>query len=66
MNKMKQYREELNLTQRELAYRLNVDSTRISKIENTGKCSLQIAYCISKILKHSIEEIFFPDEETKK
>lgn len=65
MNNMKKIREKKNLTQRELAYKLNVDSTRISKIETTGKCSLQMAYCISKILGHSIEEIFFPEDKKK-
>ena len=47
------------LTQFELGKILNIDSTQISRIERTGKCSLQVAYCIAKILESTIEEIFF-------
>lgn len=61
--KMKQYREEKELTQYELGKLLDVDSNTISRIERTGKCRLDMAYCISKILGHSIEEIFFTEEK---
>lgn len=61
--KMKEYREEKQLTQFELGKLLNVDSNTISRIERTGKCRLDMAYCIAEILGHTIEEIFFTNEK---
>lgn len=61
--RMKELRQKKNLTQFELAKLLNIDSTQISRIERTGKCSLQVAYCIAKILDSTIEEIFFNEKK---
>lgn len=61
-NNIKHYREKLNLTQFELGKRVNVDSTQISRIERTGKCSLIMAKILADTLNTSIENLFFKNK----
>lgn len=61
-NNVKYYREKQNLTQFELGKRVNVDSTQISRIERTGKCSLIMAKILADTLNTTIENLFFEDK----
>lgn len=64
--KMKELRIKKGLTQYELGKLLDTDSNSIARIERTGKCRLEMAYCIAKILGCTIEEIFFNETKEKK
>lgn len=58
-NLIKQKREEKNISQRELARRINIDNATISKIENGNieKPSLEVIFKISKELNISIYKL---------
>ncbi|MCM3180196.1 helix-turn-helix transcriptional regulator [Cytobacillus horneckiae] len=59
-NLMRQRREELGLTQKELAERLQMSETYINKIENeTRNISVVLAIRIATALETKVEEIFF-------
>lgn len=58
-NQIKQYRAKTNLTQKELAKKVNVRRETIGHLENNKyNPSLELAYRISKVLGVSIEELF--------
>lgn len=61
-NRIKQRRLELNMTQNELAKKLNITINRLSKIEN-GKVDvkLSMAFRISHHLSCRIDDIFLED-----
>lgn len=63
--RLKEIRMSKGLTQSEIARLLKIDQNSYARIERSGKCNLQTAYDISKILKTTIEEIFFNDEDSK-
>ncbi|NOW08110.1 helix-turn-helix transcriptional regulator [Clostridium beijerinckii] len=58
-NKIEQKRKEYDLTQRELALRVNITETQIRNIEkNRSIPRVDIAMKIAKELKSTVEEIF--------
>lgn len=63
-NRIKELRDELNLTQLELAKAINVSRQTIISLEN-GKYnpSLPLAYKIVRVFKKTIEEVFIFEEE---
>ena len=63
-NRIKDLREQRNMTQMDLAQILNVSRQTIISLEN-GKYnpSLPLAFQISKVFKLTIEEIFIYEEE---
>lgn len=63
-NKIKELREQLNLTQIEFARELDVSRQTVISLEN-GKYnpSLPLAYKISKVFNKTIEEIFIFEED---
>ena len=54
---LKLKRIELKLTQAELAEKVNVDRSMISKLESGGGCSLDLAIKLSKALDVSLDEL---------
>jgi len=66
-NKVKEYREELGLTQKELGERVLVSRQAINAIE-TGKFdpSIWLAYDLAKLFGVSIEFLFVFMEEDRK
>jgi len=65
--RIKEFRVRLNLTQKELAEKVNVRRETIVFLEK-GKYnpSLKLAYSIAKVFETSIEELFiFEDEDLK-
>lgn len=63
-NKIKQLREQLNLTQIDFGKMLDVSRQTVISLEN-GKYnpSLPLAYKISKVFDKTIEEVFIFEEE---
>lgn len=63
-NRVKDFRDAFNLTQLDLAEKVNVSRQTIISLEN-GKYnpSIFLAYKIAKVFKKSIEEIFIFEEE---
>lgn len=63
-NRIKEYREMRNITQRELAERLGTDIRNIRRWEN-GEASIDVVKAIkmAKILEASTDEIFGNSEE---
>ena len=66
-NKVKDFRESLNLTQKELGERTGVSRQAINAIE-TGKFdpSVWLAYDLAKLFGVSIEALFVFKEEDRK
>lgn len=66
-NKLKQFREELGLTQEQLGELVGVSRQAINAIE-TGKFepSIWLAYDIAKVFNGTIEEIFLFEESERK
>ena len=66
-NRVKTYREELGLTQKELGERVLVSRQAINAIE-TGKFdpSIWLAYDLAKLFGVSIESLFIFKEEDRK
>jgi putative transcriptional regulator len=61
-NRIKEYRARFNLTQEELARKVNVRRETIVFLEkNKYNPSLKLAYDIAKAFDTKIEEIFFFD-----
>jgi putative transcriptional regulator len=61
-NRIKEYRARFNLTQEELAKKVNVRRETIVVLEkNKYNPSLKLAYDIAKAFDTRIEEIFFFD-----
>lgn len=63
-NKIRELREQLNLTQIDFARELDVSRQTVISLEN-GKYnpSLPLAYKISKVFNKTIEEIFIFEED---
>ena len=63
-NRMKELRARYDLTQNDLAVKVNVRRETIVFLEK-GKYnpSLKLAYDISKVFKYKIEDVFIFDEE---
>lgn len=63
-NKIKQLREQLNLTQIDFGKKLDVSRQTVISLEN-GKYnpSLPLAYKIAKVFDKRIEEVFIFEEE---
>ena len=61
-NRLKVMRAERDWSQADLAQRLSVSRQTINAIE-TGRYSpsLGLAFSISKLLEHRIDELFFPE-----
>lgn len=58
-NNIKQRREELGLTQKQLAEKLNLSETYLNKIENEKKkVHVVLAIRIARALNSTVEEIF--------
>ena len=66
-NRVKELREELGLTQKELGERVRVSRQAINAIE-TGKFdpSIWLAYDLAKLFAVSIEDLFIFMEEDRK
>ncbi|APQ75690.1 transcriptional regulator [Clostridium botulinum] len=66
-NKLKQFREELGLTQEQLGELVGVSRQAINAIE-TGKFepSIWLAYDIAKVFHDTIEEVFLFEESERK
>ena len=66
-NRVRELREELGLTQRELGERVSVSRQAINAIE-TGKFdpSIWLAYDLAKLFDVSIEHLFIFREEDRK
>lgn len=61
-NRMKERREELGLTQKQLAEKLRMSEAYINKIENeTRNINVVLAIRIAKALEATVEEIFLPN-----
>ena len=61
-NRIKEYRARFNLTQEELARKVNVRRETIVFLEkNKYNPSLKLAYDIARVFESKIEEIFFFD-----
>lgn len=59
-NRIREAREELGLTQAELAERVKISIGYLSKIENEKKpINVKLAIRIARALKTTVEEIFF-------
>lgn len=66
MNNLRKIREELNISQTELASKAGVSVRHIAFIENGDrKPSIDLAFKIARILHHDIEDIFMFSECTK-
>lgn len=66
MNNLRKIREELNISQTELASKAGVSVRHIAFIENGDrKPSLNLAFKIAEILHHNIEDIFMLNECTE-
>ena len=61
-NRLKVMRAERDWSQADLAERLSVSRQTINAIE-TGRYSpsLELAFSISKLFEHRIDELFFPE-----
>lgn len=66
-NRLKQFREELGLTQEQLSKLVGVSRQAINAIE-TGKFepSIWLAYDIARIFRSTIEEVFLFEESERK
>ncbi|RFM20645.1 transcriptional regulator [Clostridium botulinum] len=66
-NKLKQFREDLGLTQEQLGELVGVSRQAINAIE-TGKFepSIWLAYDIAKVFHGTIEEVFLFEESERK
>lgn len=62
---LKKIREDRGFTQSQIARLLEIDQNAYARIERTGKCNLQTAYCIAKLLDKTIEELFFNETNVK-
>lgn len=66
-NRIKEYRAKFNMTQEELARKVNVRRETIVFLEkNKYNPSLRLAYDLARTFSVTIEEIFVFDEESGK
>lgn len=66
-NKLKQFREELGLTQEQLGELVGVSRQAINAIETEKyEPSIWLAYDIAKIFHSTIEEVFIFEESKRK
>jgi putative transcriptional regulator len=66
-NKLKQFREELGLTQEQLGELVGVSRQAINAIETEKfEPSIWLAYDIAKVFHSTIEEIFIFEESERK
>ena len=63
-NRLKQFREEANMTQEELSKKSGVARTIISYLETEKDCDVKVSTLksLSHVLGHSIQDIFFNEE----
>ncbi|WP_338540136.1 helix-turn-helix transcriptional regulator [Paenibacillus tundrae] len=63
-NKIETYRRELNMTQQDLAEKVNVSRQTIISLER-GRYnpSIMLAYLIARVFNKSIEQVFIFEEE---
>ncbi|MCM3171213.1 MULTISPECIES: helix-turn-helix transcriptional regulator [Paenibacillus] len=63
-NKIEIYRRELNMTQQDLAEKVNVSRQTIISLER-GRYnpSIMLAYLIARVFNKSIEQVFIFEEE---
>lgn len=61
-NKVKEFREELGLTQEELSKQAGISRTMISKLETGQKidCKVSTLYAIANALNQKVSDIFLP------
>lgn len=58
-NRIKQRREELKLTQEQLAERIKITTSYLNRIENeTRNINVKLAIRIARALESTVEEIF--------
>ena len=66
MNKLKQFREEAGLTQKQIAEKLGVSESYYCQLENNKRrMPLQLALDVSTILKKTPNDIFLPNDFAK-
>ena len=66
MNKLKQFREEASLTQKQIAEKLGVSESYYCQLENNKRrMPLQLALDVSTILKKTPNDIFLPNDFAK-
>ena len=66
MNKLKQFREEAGLTQKQIAEKLGVSESYYCLLENNKRrMPLQLALDVSAILKKTPNDIFLPNDFAK-
>ena len=61
-DRLRNRRNELNLTQAQLAAIVGVDRSMISKLESGASCSISVGLRIAKALETTLEELFGTDE----
>jgi len=60
---IKKYRKEKNLSQNELAERLNISREHLAKLETTKRCiSLKLLFKLSDTLNVSLRDLFTFDD----
>ena len=58
-NRIKEYREKLNMQQVDLARAINVDRKTVGRYENRKRCpSLEIGVLMARHLRTTVEELF--------
>ncbi len=62
-NKVKALREELGLTQRELATHVNCSRAYIIGIESGKNPNITTAFRLAKVFKKPVDQVFIPDWE---
>jgi len=66
MNKLKQFREEAGLTQKQIAEKLGVSESYYCQLENNKRrMPLQLALDVSAIRKKTPNDIFLPNDFAK-
>jgi len=61
---IKEARQAMNMSRREMAEKVNIDPRYLANIENSGSLpSLPIFYELVKLCKLPVEKYFFPDTE---
>ena len=60
--RLRSRRNELNLTQAQLAEIVGVDRSMISKLESGARCSINVGLRIARALGTTLDELFGTDE----
>ena len=67
MNRLRAFREQARLTQREMADKLGISESYYCQLENEKRrMSLRMALDIAAILKKTPNDIFLPDDFAKR